>query len=126
LAEDGIIEEWISIRASIDYDDTIISHPRLFEWEQVPKCWNDERRIAIIALEMTVGIVDIIASFARSIPMSFLKIVVENRLEPLRSERTTSKRARPSALEITHDGWCTYGTFDREVQRRATRLDTGR
>ena len=57
--------------------------------------------------------------------MPFLKIVIEDRLEPLRGERTASERASPSAFEITYDGWCSCSTFDQNVQSRATRLDVG-
>ncbi len=87
------------IPASSDGDCAIVADRRLFEREQVPKCRNDERRIAIVALEVTVSIVCIIAGFARSVPMSFLKVVVENRLEPLCSDRTTDEGACPGTLE---------------------------
>ena len=35
--------------------------------KQVPKCWNYERGITIVALEVAIGVVGIIAYFARAL-----------------------------------------------------------
>jgi hypothetical protein len=90
-------KERIIIQASSNSDCAISTHCRAFHRKQIPECWNNKRWIAIVALEVAVGKVGIIAGFARAISVALLKVVIEDSLEPFSRDRAPGKRARPSA-----------------------------